>query len=62
MSRKRERKPLEKVTLNLFKGQKERLQALHPNLDYSKVVRELIEGHFARVDAKAPKILEEVSP
>ena len=52
MSRKRERKPLDKVTLNLLEGQKERLRALHPEMSVAKTIREIIDAHFARVDKK----------
>jgi len=41
---------LEKVTLNLRKGDKERLSALHGRLGYGKVIRELVIKHIATVE------------
>lgn len=56
--RRREAHPLEKVTLNLFKGDFERLREYHTHLGAGKVVRELVRGHIKAMEAK----LEQVSP
>lgn len=53
MARRVEDEPIEKVTLNLFKGDKDRLTELHGKLGYGKVIRELVRGHIRRVEAKA---------
>jgi len=48
--RRRESYQLEKVTLNLRKGDFERLRSLHGRLGASKVVREIVIGHIKRVE------------
>lgn len=61
--RKRESHPLEKVTLNLFKGDFNRLREFHSNLGAGKVVRELVHAHIRRMEEQlnqttptAPKV------
>jgi hypothetical protein len=41
---------MEKVTLNLRKGDVDRLRILHGRLGASKVIRELVMGHLKRVE------------
>jgi len=48
--RRKEDFELEKVTLNLRKGDFERLRGLHGRLGASKVIRELVIGHIKRVE------------
>lgn len=48
--RKKEDYPLEKVTLNLRKGDFSRLRDLHGRLGAGKVIRELVIGHIRRVE------------
>lgn len=48
--RRKEDFELEKVTLNLRKGDFERLRGLHGRLGASKVIRELVMGHLKRVE------------
>lgn len=48
--RRKEDFELEKVTLNLRKGDFERLRGLHGRLGASKVIRELVMGHIKRVE------------
>lgn len=50
--RRKEDYELEKVTLNLRRGDFERLRGLHGRLGASKVVRELVMGHIKRVDER----------
>lgn len=49
---KREKTPLHKVTLNLYEGDFEELQNLHPELGGGKVIRELVHAHVIKVRAK----------
>lgn len=51
--RRKEHIPIEKVTLNLFVGDKGRLQDLHGRLGYGKVIRELVRGHIQRAEEAA---------
>ena len=51
--RRRETIEIEKVTLNLFKGDRFRLQDLHGRLGYGKVIRELVRSHIERAEAAA---------
>jgi hypothetical protein len=48
--RRKEDYELEKVTLNLRKGDFARLRELHGRLGAGKVVRELVLGHIKRVE------------
>jgi len=41
---------MEKVTLNLRKGDVDKLRVLHGRLGASKVIRELVIGHIKRVE------------
>lgn len=50
MSKRKSDKPLEKVTLNLFKGDFARLGELHPQIGASVVIREMISAHIRSVD------------
>lgn len=45
MKRKEDR-PITKHTLNLYAGQLDKLQELHPRLGAAKVIRTLIEDHI----------------
>jgi hypothetical protein len=48
--RRKEDFDLEKVTLNLRKGDFERLRGLHGRWGAGKVIRELVIGHIRRVE------------
>lgn len=48
--RRKEDQPLEKVTLNLFAGQKDKLLNLHGKLGYGKVIRTLVDKHIRRAE------------
>ena len=50
--------PLEKVTLNLFKGDKDTLAAFYPSRGWSVAAREIIEDHCAALRAEEAQKLE----
>lgn len=58
MKRKAE-KPLSKHTLNLFEGQAEKLQELHPRLGAAYVIRKLIDKHIAEAEKLAAEAVPE---
>lgn len=47
--KRREDRPITKHTLNLYAGQLDKLQELHPRLGAAKVIRTLIEDHIRSV-------------
>lgn len=51
--KRKEDKPLTKHTLNLFEGQVEKLQTLHPRLGSAKVIRILIDKHIETTETAA---------
>jgi hypothetical protein len=57
--RRKEDFELEKVTLNLRKGDFERLRGLHGRLGAGKVIRELVMGHIKRVETGAAQAVPE---
>lgn len=59
MKRKEDR-PISKHTLNLYKGQLDKLQELHPRLGAAKVIRTLIEDHIRSVAEGAAQKFEPV--
>lgn len=52
-------KPLTKHTLNLYEGQAEKLQTLHPRLGAAFVIRKLIDKHIADVEGQAASVAPE---
>jgi hypothetical protein len=48
MKRKEDR-PISKHTLNLYEGQLDKLQELHPRLGAAKVIRTLVDDHIRSV-------------
>lgn len=58
--RRKEDYPLEKVTLNLRKGDFAKLQVMHGRLGAGKVIRELTIGHIKRVEDKVEEKLGSV--
>ena len=48
MKRKEDR-PISKHTLNLYAGQLDKLQELHPRLGAAKVIRTLVDDHIRSV-------------
>jgi hypothetical protein len=59
MKRKEDR-PISKHTLNLFVGQLDKLQELHPRLGAAKVIRTLIEDHIRRNEEGAAQHFEPI--
>ena len=55
--KRRAEKPLTKHTLNLFEGQVEKLQQLHPRLGSAHVIRLLIDKHIERAEAAAAEAI-----
>ena len=49
--------PLEKVTLNLFEGDKDTLAAFHPDLGWSVAARRVIHNYCATLREEEDKIL-----
>ena len=47
--KRKETAPLSKHTLNLYEGQLDKLQELHPRLGAAKVIRTLIDDHLRNV-------------
>lgn len=57
MKRKEDR-PISKHTLNLYAGQLDKLQELHPRLGAAKVIRTLIDDHIRAVEEGAAQRFE----
>lgn len=57
MKRKEDR-PITKHTLNLYAGQLDKLQELHPRLGAAKVIRTLIEDHIRSVAERGAQVFE----
>lgn len=49
---KRSEQPLQKVTLNLFEGDMERLMAIYPRHGASFVIRNLVRQYVKNLEAK----------
>lgn len=49
---------LEKVTLRLFRGDKDRLQEKYPTLGYNSAARQIIKNHLRVLDEKASQLKE----
>lgn len=59
--RRKEDKPLHKTTLNLVKGDFEKLQEAYPRLGAGKVVRELVNAHVRRIEEQAQQHFTELT-
>lgn len=57
MKRKEDR-PISKHTLNLYAGQLDKLQELHPRLGAAKVIRTLVDDHIRAVAEGLNQIAE----
>jgi site-specific recombinase XerC len=57
MKRKEDR-PISKHTLNLYAGQLDKLQELHPRLGAAKVIRTLVDDHIRSVAEGLNQIAE----
>lgn len=51
--RRKESRPIQKVSLNLYADDMAKLRALHPRLGSGKVIRELVAAHIKRVEEQA---------
>ncbi len=58
--KRREDKPISKHTLNLYKGQLDMLQELHPRLGAAKVIRTLIQDHIRKHQEGAEQQFEPI--
>lgn len=58
--RRKEDKSIEKVTLNLFKGDFRQIQEWEPRLGAAKIVRELVNAYVARERMKREAAAQEV--
>ena len=53
--------PLQKVTLNLFEGDWDFLQATYPRIGASRVIRDLVRAHVNKVKkAQGPRPLVDI--
>jgi len=59
--KRKEEKPLTKHTLNLYQGQAEKLQELHPRLGAAYVIRKLVDRHIAEAEKLATAMVPEPS-
>jgi len=53
MTRRKERLPLEVVTVKLFQGEYSQLLTLYPKVGASKVIRELVHNHLKQINEAA---------
>jgi hypothetical protein len=60
--KRKEDQPLTKHTLNLYEGQLDKLQELHPRLGAAKVIRMLIKKHLDDVQEGVAQKFEPVPP
>lgn len=60
MTRRKADLPLQKVTLNLYHGEMERLQSIYPRHGGSHVVRELVHAHLRRIDERVASVVPAV--
>lgn len=58
--KRKETRPLQKVTLNLYHGDFEKLQEQNPRIGAAKVVRELVSAHVRTVEAKAESLRDQL--
>ena len=57
---KKGEEPMEKVTIRLFVGDKDRVQAYYPTAGHNEVIRKLVRKHLKMLDAEAEKRIEQV--
>lgn len=58
--KRREDRPISKHTLNLYTGQVDKLQELHPRLGAAKVIRTLVDDHIRGVAEGAAQKFEPI--
>lgn len=59
--KRKESEPLMKVCLNLYEGDFQRLQSLHPKVGAGKVIRTLVHSYLKTVTDKAIRRVNEES-
>lgn len=52
---KKESEPLEKETINLFRGDFEKLQQLYPEIGAGKAIRIIVREHLTKIESQIPK-------
>ena len=57
---RKEIKPITKHTLNLYAGQLDKLQELHPRLGAAKVIRTLIDDHIRHAEEGLAQIADPI--
>lgn len=60
-NKRREAEPLTKHLVNLFQGDFDRLQDLHPRLGAGKVIRMLVRAHIKRAEEHAAQKVKPVT-
>ncbi len=50
---KKDKAPMEKVTIRLFEGDKETLSELFPNLSYNQVIRVMVRNLIKKTASRA---------
>ena len=58
MARRKEVRPLIRVTLNLYEEDYTRMLDLHPNIGAAKAIRQLVHNYLIRVDERSVQRLE----
>lgn len=58
--RRKESRPIKKVSLNLFEDEFQKLRELHPRLGAGKVIREMVTAYLKRIEEEAAKKTAEV--
>jgi hypothetical protein len=53
---------LEKITLYIYSGDRERLQHYYQHTPYSVMIRELIRRHLSALDKQAAAIASKIKP
>jgi len=57
-----ESKPLEKITLRVFKGDIDRMSKYYPKVGYNRAIRTLISEHLKVLDEKVNQMEQELPP
>lgn len=58
--KRKESRPLSKHTLNMYVGQLDKLQELHPRLGAAKVIRTLVDDHLRSIAEGAAQRFEPI--
>lgn len=52
MAKRKSDYPMQKVTLNLYEGDMDRLMTLYPKFGAGRIIRELVRAHLNKIDAQ----------